>query len=361
MSNANALWQKLYTAKLVNQAQAPDNELNSIFANLLQGFSAWLAALFLAIGCVTSSLFTNADSIHTFLMVWAVVFFVVSFAIFRLKQPAALFLEQTGLALSLCAQGFLLAGIIIYLDKDYDLFAQEAIHLICLIACAMYLGLFFLFNNRWHRVGCIIGLNLALLVFLDFNYLNLLPLAYLGVVAILLSCQYRTLTLHTLSHPLLYGLMASIAINIFIQSVLHQFWYEIFYHYYSAHISMPYAEWIFLSAMQLFTVSRLLKKSWPVKPPLLGIYVTLSLTLIVVQYFIPALGIFSMLMVLGYYYASPIIKWTGLVGAVLYVGWFYYDLSWTLLDKSLMLMLMGAVLLISGLLLSRFSKELTNA
>lgn len=69
----------------------------------------------------------------------------------------------------------------------------------------------------------------------------------------------------------------------------------------------------------------------------------------------------AMLMLLGFARGRRMLTSLGIVASFGYLSWFYYALEWTLLTKSIGLMLLGAALLSGYFILDRLSTEVNNA
>ncbi|WP_161539913.1 DUF4401 domain-containing protein [Glaciimonas sp. PCH181] len=69
----------------------------------------------------------------------------------------------------------------------------------------------------------------------------------------------------------------------------------------------------------------------------------------------------AMLMLLGFARGRHMLTSLGIVASLGYLSWFYYALEWTLLIKSIGLMLLGAALLSGYFILGRLSTEIKHA
>ncbi|MFT0211585.1 DUF4401 domain-containing protein [Pseudomonas sp. F1_0610] len=357
-----ALWQSLKDKQLITADAPAHTEQKSIFMAILQGFSAWLAALFLGIACAISGwwLFKSPS----ILLLWSGVFFFVVFWLFRGKGQFSSFFEQIALALSLCAQGFFIVGATWFQFYNQYSGKAEVIHAASLVSTFLYAGLFFLFNNHWHRILSVVGFSISLILVNRFNALSIFPAIYLLLLAFCASHQYRNLSFISFIRPLMYGLLVSLILLI----CMWTWWLELIYDFirYSAwrdtwSQTPKWLEQGVLIAAELFILAHLIRFHGQPKSRLYILYLPLLALILTAQYFMPPLGILAGLILIGFTLAVPVIKWAGLVSTVLYISWFYYSLQWSLFDKSLMLMALGAGLLLISWILNRFHKELVNA
>lgn len=325
--------------RLVQQASAP------WYVGLLSGLAAWLAALLL----IGSALFTIID--ESALAAAVVGAALLGSAVWLLRQPGV-FVSQFGLALSLMGQGVLLLAVSQWGIGGYHTERPPAVAAV-LIASAMWL----VPATAMHRLTCALIAIGAGAVFIGFNALLTLYGLLLAVVAVWLwlrrgywagsqrAGSWRTLagatTLAALLLPILSG----------------QRWVDSWPDLLS-NLASPLLSWLYPVGAGVLLFMTGMSLAGAQRPMVRTGVAAAVLLLIVLGMQAPGLLIATALWLAVFHACERF--WSVLVGlaATLYLADLYYSLHITLLEKSILLMVGGTLLLALRWYLVRHWREL---
>ncbi|TDR19429.1 GDYXXLXY domain-containing protein [Marinicella litoralis] len=345
MKNLN-LWRRLSDMDLVSGEQPANEQVHETtfwYIRVLQGFAGWLAAVFLIgfLGFGVAGLFEHGAA----MMVLGVILNVSSYVFFKTK-PGSDFFEQMVLAFSLTGQ-FLFA-----------------------------FGLFELFEFKGQQWLAVVGLYQIVLMLVMPNFLHRFLSAWFAVIALfwgfeawvysglgsaLVAALFVWLWLDKtgwqadkdLYEPIGYALGLSL-LQLNVQS---QYWlFDMFrYRQYEGSWLMQNAEWISAllnSAVLLYFIFRMAQEHKVALSSKAGRFIVLAAVVMMFSA-LPVIGLSSAILVIlvGFARQNKVLLVMGVISLLGFVSWYYYSLNITLLQKSLILMLIGTVLLLGHVLL----------
>ncbi len=305
----NQLWQQLAADGLVTgDAPPPDPPSAAWYVNALLGTAAWIAAVLLT---VVIGILTNSQSAMGLMGALAL---AAGLALLRFPGP---FLTQLGLASAIAGQAGLAFGLEKFLHGDRF---TASLTLIFLLPS-------FLTTHAIFRVWCVAGA----LICAAFALHEAEPLVIAAAAALVCAIFLVMPQL-----PRAYGYGAALGLLIV----------EALAHFDLTHLSPPahYAGGLASGALLVYAVHRLF-----------GTLRAAACAALVALLLIPAGGVASALLVIliGFGRAAPALTGLGIAAGLGYLGHYYYLLSLTLLQKSLVLMATGLVLLTLRFLLFR--------
>lgn len=330
------------TAHLQQQAAAP------WFVALLSGLAAWLAALLL----IGSTLFTIIDESPVAAAITGVI--LLGLAIWLLRQTGV-FVNQLGLALSMVGQGMLVLAV-----SQLDLLSTYAGRPPAVMAGLVAAVMLWVPAMPVHRLVCtLIGIA-AGAVFIDFNALLTLYGLLLAALAV-----WLWLRRHHWAGSKQVGLWRALAGGTTLAGLVlpvmdSQRWGKSMLEMFgdAAPTLLSWAYPAGAGALFLCTALYLLKNARPVVRLSSG---AAALVLVALCAQAPGLLVAAALWLAVFHACERF--WCVLVGmgAALYLGDFYYSLHITLLQKSLLLIASGVLLLALRWLLLRQSGEAHEA
>ncbi|WP_223789378.1 GDYXXLXY domain-containing protein [Marinicella meishanensis] len=339
--SSTQLWQLLQQAGFV-KGDEPANETKTEqtfwYIRALQGFAGWLAAIFLLgfLGFGIAGLFDQGGVLITL----GLFINAGTYAYFK-AQPDNDFFDQMVLAFSLTGQFLLAFG----LFELFDFRSRQWLVLVALYQVVLALVM----RNYLHRFLSTWFAVIAL--FWGFDWLIFSGLGAAAVAALMVwiwlqktgweaqrefyepvgyALAFALVTLHAQNHIWLYGWMHSRQ---------------------SAGWLLQNASWISAllnSAVLLYLVRQIAIEQgvqWGSKT---GRLILLAAVLLLFSA-LPVIGLSSALLVLlvGYARQNKLLMVLGGLALLGFVSWYYYALNTTLLNKSLILMAMGAVMLLA--------------
>jgi uncharacterized membrane protein len=338
--NPVLLWQRLKTEQLVNgEMPAVDQQEPALwYVRVLQGFAGWIAALFMLgfLGFGVFGLFEHG----LVLMVLGVVINICTVVFFRSKAKSDFF-EQLVLAFSLTGQFLFAFGLFEYFDfkNQYWLALVAAYQIILVFAIPHYLHRFL---STWFAV---------IALFWGFELL-----IYSGLGSALVAAIFVWLWLNKTGweaekefyEPIGYALGFSL-LQLNLQS---QFWLFAWHRYQQKEASwlMLNADWISAclnSVVLLYLVYRVVKEQQIGLSSKTGKLVILAAVMMLFSA-LPVIGLSSSLLVLlvGFARQNKLLMVTGVLALLSFVSWYYYSLELTLLNKAIIMMILGVVLLL---------------
>ncbi len=357
------LLNSLAQAKLLNN---PDDVLQEAeidspwYIKVMLGFSGWLAAIFILgfFFSVFSRLYKNTPVL---IMIGGG---LIIAAYFILKSKKANeFLEHLGLAFSLAGQGLL--SVAILNELKIGLFHHENIAYLWLMMGFMQLTLALFMPNFVHRIFstffAVISLGAAIFYFTE--YANLIALY--GILVMLLTAvvwlnEFRFPKQIEKLRAFGYGLVLA---TLIIKATNH------FFHRNSWNIQeiktldanlwfQPWMEQVLLSVITLYIVWKLLQKVHP-KPSQIATILALFGVFLITFLSFQAQGLLTgvMVILLGFSASNRVLLGLGIITLLYFISNYYYSLQNTLLDKSIILSILGIALLAGRFIMLKLLPE----
>lgn len=342
MTEPKVLWQQLQQAGLVTEAQPPLADRNpqpAFFLRMLLGVCGWLSALFFCgfISAVFVSFLSNSQNI------WGlgIILCVVSVWISRLDN-IPLFLEQFVFACSLTGQAFIVFGV-------WESSGSNPVTATCMLA--LELMLFVSMGIRSQRATAVFLAVAALLWLLGQHaWLYALPVLSTTVAWLWL----RRLSIYTNSaylQPASIGLTLALWAMIFVALLGNSTelqWLAIAEDNWHSQLWIAAA---LTSLLCLFFAWQLIQRR-VLQPKLAAIALLISIGIGLVNLKMPGLAPLCLLLCIGVALAHTRLIWLNLFLLGVYLLLYYYSLNNSLLYKSVLLCLSGAVLLMLYALLN---------
>jgi hypothetical protein len=338
--NTQQLWQNLQQQGLVTGDLPPANlSLTPWYIRVMQGIAGWIGALFLFVfvGFALTDILKSAELSITFgLLICAAAFFI-----FRWGQDSD-FASQFGLAVSIAGQGVFIFGL-------FALFKNDSFVLLPLFSIFVFQALLALFiPNAIHRVftswSAVLALSFAL------NALGIYGVST-GIIAlsfVLIWSNESLWAVHgKLWRPIGYGLALALVQN----EVLHFFSREIWD--ISGHpnpsalmLYAPFISTVLVVFTFLWVVKRLLdREKILLNNPVAQVAIAAALLLGILSFVAQGMATALLILLLGFATGNRVLMGLGLIALGGFISHYYYQLNNTLLFKSLVLALSGAVLL----------------
>lgn len=350
MSARLALWERLRESALVEgEAPPPDPHEAPWFVRAMLGFAGWLGALFLI--AFVSALFSDVFESSTVAILVGSALCAAMVPLFRLF-PRGGFAAQFGFAVSVAGQILILIGLA-------NIFDHSSISWVALPMALVQALLFFLVPNFLHRVWTAATGTLALAVALDGWGLD----PYSPALATL---ALAGLWLEELDHPLRgsmiraagYGLTLTALITTLVRG--HFGFAEMIVGDdgpLGGEMSVRIGG-LLAGAVLLWAVARLLRRegvAWDSGPG----RVALASAAVVAAASLEAPGLAPPIVVLllGFANGNRSLTGLGVVSLLAYLSYYYYSLEATLLEKSVLLIALGAALLLARWALHRWWPE----
>ncbi len=335
------LWLDLAQAGLTQGERPTDGESSAPwFIRALLGISAWLAALFVLgfIGVVIESVFRSegaALAVGCLLCAGGV-------GLFRIPIRND-FLTQSAFAISLAGQVFVLVGLAGMFDHGYGGWFGVA-----LAMAGVEIALFFLVSQSIHRSWSAFAAALALLLAAENRHLGACtPYVLSFACAWLWLCEFRrgkhAPMLRDLAGGLTAGLLWAVAQTAATErGLLHEWRGEDFH---APDWLGPVAGGLCGVAL-LWALWRWLRHAGcPLHGPGARSLLLIGVVLAAASVKAPGLAPTVLLLFLGYAHGNRVLLGVGVAALLGYLGFYYYALNLTLLDKSIALAGTGALLL----------------
>lgn len=350
MTNPATLWQQLQKAGLVSGAQPilnPDDQPPAFFLRVLLSVSGWLSALFFCsfIAGFFISLFSAASNM------WVLGVILCGLSIWLSRRPQIpLFLEQFIFACSLSGQAFIIFGI---LDSSNNT------HVTALAVIILEAILFSLIRIRGQRAAAVCIAGGALLWLLGQHaWLYALPLLSAATAWLWLN-QVRLYRYRAYLQPATNGLTSSLWFTIFLALTANSatfLWWNISSDNWQTQL---WISALLSSAVCMRFAWQLIQKNVQ-QPKLRYISVCVSLGIGVINLKMPGVAPLCLLLCIGVAHAHTRLVWFNLCALVAYFMLYYYNLNHSLLYKSILLCISGAVLLILYAVLNRYANTLNT-
>jgi uncharacterized membrane-anchored protein len=333
-----ALWDLLKLKAIVSQENPPaDNDVNRWYIRIVQGFAGWLAACFLVgfIGSAFSFLLFKDENAGIIASL-GIAGCVISYFIFKSKRQGD-FVQQIGLAFNLCGQLLLAWGLAQFFDfRGVDLY---------LSIFAFQLVLAFSQDNFIARLLSTWFAMIAL--FLCLTKLDIANLssaiAFITFTALWLT-DARWKSYRNLWEPIGYGLAITLLMfsgKFFFDDLAE----EIIRDNRQQHLSnaigywlnqaITYGVFVYLANAIRKTISAPFASKTSIKLALF------CLLIIVVSYLVVGVSAAFLLLGVGFLKQNRSLVIGGALSLIGFISWYYYNLSWTLLFKSMVLIGFG--------------------
>ncbi|MEH6445605.1 MAG: GDYXXLXY domain-containing protein [Oceanospirillaceae bacterium] len=332
--SSQTLWNLLKQNNAVTTANPPlQNDVSSWYIRLIQGFAGWLAACFLVafIGSIFAfTLFNEKNSIQLILLGLA----CSAFAYFIFKSDHKRdFVQQLALAFNLCGQFLISWGLAVSFDfNSFEFYISLFSLQLCLV---------FLQNNYIARLLSTWFAMIALFLCLrKLDIANLSPTLVFILFSAVWMLDLRWLKRKDLWEPIGYGL----AITLVMFS--GKFFFRDFADMISDNQQQLLATKIFtywlnqllISAVFVYLLNSIrvlyqipLQHKNSLKLALLGVL------LIVTSYLVVGVSAAYLLLGVGFLKQRRILVIIGALSLLGFISWYYYNLNWTLLYKSIVL------------------------
>ncbi|MFC1587518.1 DUF4401 domain-containing protein [Planctomycetota bacterium] len=301
----------------IKVAMAPTDAPSPVpwFIQVLLGFGAWFAGLFL-IGFMAIA---NLLDSETSAMMWGIVLISVATGLSRILKD--IFGSQLILTISV-------AGHIMFMVGMYEHFGEINATICSIILCAVLYGLY---QNNLHRwFSCMVALIMILILIMDAdanNFLHILICAQGAVAAILFANKNISRCFHPLGYALTVAMMVTIWCILLEETGLP-----------------PWPASLVLSLLLIRLYKWIMDERGAVRQDILVIAAIGTLIIGVLSN--PGVPAALGLLMLGYALRNRQLLGLGFLSLPAFIIFYYYNLELTLLYKSLALSGSGAVLLL---------------
>ena len=332
-SSPRQLWQQLQQAHLVSQDYSGEQD-SALHMRIFLGLTAYFTAF-----CCVSIIFLFASFLSESALTYAILgLLVLGVSLWLTYRCHGQFVRQLELVFALAAQVLLVTAI----DRGKLPFLE------CLLI--QQVVFFFLFNSYLLRVLSAILAGVAIVGLLEwgrFAWLTMMPPAAL-LTCILLINQFRWTRFNDWLKPLSDALQAGLVLLMLARLLMQ---HEIFY-WKIEDQWLWWQDWplmLVVAGCALWLIFR-----QPASTAQRGLMLLLGALLLGADIFIPCLALLALLVALNFKYGQTLqlISTLGLSLAVLFM--YYYSLEATLMDKAIILFVLGVVLLLLRWLLLRF-------
>ena len=335
-SQQQALWQELQEKALVTGEFQPAETLDSPwFIKLLLAFSGWFASLFI-LGFL---LLTLQDLIESSVTCFVVGFGMILVAYQALKNKPSEFKEHLMLAFSLAGQALLAWAIFMLDNTAFSLFPWLAIFV-------LQSSLSLIMPHYIHRVCSAFFASIALTMCFHYLQLSAFISASLLLLALLLILnEWRSVKWQPAFEAISYGIIllliplkGSYVIGYDLAYWLNETTLESSWYY--------YLDELLLLLTMLYLIVTLISRSqhrFPIKTQLAIICATVCLCLLSME--ASGITIGFALLILGFSNSNKILQGLGITSLLFYISSYYYLLTLTLLEKSVILLMMGLFIL----------------
>jgi uncharacterized membrane protein len=349
------LWARLRDAALVEgdvpPAKAPQAPW---FVRAMLGIAGWIGAIFL-LGFVGAFMAALIESPTASLVVGAIVC-AGAVLLFRWGRNND-FLDQFAFATSLAGQALILAGLFLSLEKQSG-DPMDEIALVAILMAGIQAILFFLAPDFLHRVWTAWTGGVALMVALA--SWRLYPYAPALLLVALLWIWLREIELPRQGarlRPGGYGLTLAAMLAVLLRNLIESpFWTN-------EETARAQALHLWLGAAAggaalVWAVFRLIRREGvPVDSAPGRIALAGAVILAVASLWAPGLAPMIAILVVGYANGNRVLTGLGILGLLGYLSYYYYSLEMTLLQKSALMVGVGAALLLARLALHRWWPE----
>jgi len=351
--SSQTLWNKLSENNLIDGEKPEDQEHIPWYIRFMQGFAGWIAALFLLgfFGATFGLLFRHATT--GLLITVGILCSVGAYVAIRLQKND--FLDQVGLAFSLCGQLMVAIGLFIMkFDISTNMFVLGCYQLFLAKVIPLYAHR--LLTTTFGVLAILIGINSAGLYGFGSAF-----------VAVLFSFIWIKETSWKKSRdvwePIGYGIAITIVFSSgFLLTGKHLIM-ETFrggsgwLFYYSHLINSFIIALIFLNLVIVLLKEN--KVSFGSKTAILSLIAAIGLVLI--SFEISGISTGLLILLIGFARQRIVLVILGSISVVSFFSWYYYNLQATLLVKSIVLIVLGLAMLASWFVLrymyANFSRD----
>ena len=330
------LWQQLQEKALVNGEFQPAETLDSPwFIKLLLACSGWFASLFI----LGFFLLTLQDLVENSAVCLVVGSGMILMAYQMLKNKPSEFLEHLMLAFSLAGQALIAWAIFMIDNNVFSVFPWFAILII-------QSSLSLIMPHYIHRVCSAFFASIALTICFHYLQLSAFTSASLLLLALVLVLnEWRSVKWQPTFEAISYGIIllliplkASHIIGYDLaywlnETTLEQSWYY-------------YLDELLLLFTMLYLIVTLMQRSqhhFPFNTKLAIIGATICLCLLSMQ--ASGITIGFALLIVGFSNSNKVLQGLGITSLLFYISSYYYLLTLTLLEKSVILLMMGLFIL----------------
>ncbi|MCU7984733.1 DUF4401 domain-containing protein [Shewanella oncorhynchi] len=348
-------WQALYAEGNVSAAQMPEDHDIPWYIATMQAFAAWIAALFLLsfMMAVFGAIFEHVE--EDVILFIGLTYLALGIGLYFLPRQQ-IFIEQ--FAFAACLSGLISVawGLFDLINNDFSLtwyLCMAGITLVLWGLIAHGLAQFvFAFCLSW----CVIGLMAK------FELLNFSPSLFTVVISLVLLNINQFGRHYRRARMLIYGF----ALALLSLQLMHAFSmdsiFEALFSPWQQSLWLTLTHLLIIFAICGFLLVTILRERHQSlsSPAALGCVIGL---VIVSGLSLPMQGLSTaiLLILLGHYCNESWLKGMGMVSALLFVSGYYYSLETTLLLKSGYLMGLGALLLVTRLVMWRLFPANENA
>jgi len=337
MNNSDkALWEKLNRQGLVPSEHPADNNIQTAwFIHLMQGFSGWLAALFMLgfVGGLFGWLFNYDNEI--LLLIAGFACNLTAYTFYRHSDDSA-FLNQLALAISLCGQFMFGWGIfeLSASDESYAFIGLAAYQAILTFAMPSFL----------HRVMSSWFAMVALFWGLNSEGIFGLDAAVGAFLFTVIWCKEQTwFKWHSVLIPVGYGVAISL-LQFSGHSLLQT---ELSFSYSQSepnvwHIYSPIAGVVLQVIACIFLLCFIAKEQkLTASPKIVAGFVFIIAALILTTLAILELPAALLILLIGFHRQNRVLITLGVAALISFISWYYYSLQVTLMVKSIYLATLG--------------------
>ncbi|MFT5421298.1 MAG: putative membrane-anchored protein [Candidatus Endobugula sp.] len=341
------LWDKLQAQGLVNgECLELQHALPPWYIRAMQGFSGWIAALFL-LGFFATILSSSLRSNEAVLIAIGLTCCGSAFLLFKVQQKND-FLNQLGLVVSLCGQLIVAWGL-------FEWFSHKEVG-VYFVLCGFQAGLALMMSNFLHRALSSWFAMIAL-------FWGLSRLGIYGLSSVTAAAGFILIWLNEINwgkrralwEPVGYGIALSLVqFNgqlLFSRNILS--WYEQDQTGW-LYAAAPWITSVLVAMTILYLLIQLLNKNKIAFTSRAGLLASAGCLLLIVIG-LPVVGASSAVLILliGFANQRRSLMGLGVVALLSFLSWYYYNLDATLLNKSYFLISVGITLLV-GRFIARY-------
>jgi len=356
------LWQRLVDNHLVTGDEPARNEDSAPwYVRTMLGIAGWIGALFM-LGALFSGFAMLFDSALA-ASVLGITACVLAIAIYRLVKNSD-FMAQFGFAISLAGQGLLVFSFLkgLELFEGGEAFISQ-LRLLAAMLVVLQIILFLAIPNFLHRIWSgVMGIGAATFLLIQLGLYPFTAVLLLAAAAIVWLQEFTWAKYSSMVQALGYSLVFVCFAHLVADNQvlgLSQFWQQTFG---VTPLGGAYGSTLaalLLGGVLLGVVGVLLTRAQVNLMSGVGLgALALAALIAVVGTRTPGITIGLVFVLLGYAHGNKILLGVGLLTLIVFVSQFYYQLNFTLLQKSLILFLSGLALLVVRQLMQMFWPKL---
>jgi len=341
------VWQELAHAGLVaGEAPEPSRSATPWVVRLMLGVAGWFGALFVLVFLFL--FFKHLWSSAQLLMAFGLALCSIAAVCYRSRHRND-FIEQLGLALSLAGQYLVISGLLNWLGSRSNL----SFVVVALFEAALVAVMADALHRTLSAFAAAIALSYAL--FLQ-GAMNLPATALAAGLVLVWTQEFAWSQRGALLRPVGYGL-ALAAVYIDHALLRGEFWFlsRPIRHGQAFNVAEATTATLLLCVISLVAALRILQREGiPPGSTWSRVALFASLAVSATSYRAPGLAVGLLILLLGFANGNRLLAGLGVLALAAYLSHYYYQLQWTLLDKSLVLFATGALLLALRYGLSKF-------